>query len=196
MPVNNHQPVHEQFYAEYTAFCSIFFSYFDYCIISLPCCVLLCSVLLSSFLQLFLLSLSTNTLLFSRASQGHCEITYFTDPLSSVTLPTHQTADALTVSLCFCLSRPVAPVSMYFSLSMSLLPFYPHKLKHSQNTKSHTRTTGVYNAATVPNGWCGKSLETKTSSGWTPRQRKQTFIRTNKKSQSASIYVNKNFNTS
>lgn len=56
------------------------------------------------------LLMSTNTFLFSRASQGLCEITYFTDPLSSATLPAHQTADLLT------LSRPL-PLRTFVSVS-------------------------------------------------------------------------------
>lgn len=73
-----------------------------------------------------LLLMSTNTLLFSRASQGHCEITFFTDPLSSVTVPTHQTADPLTPSLYLCLSQspccPCLSVLLFWYLVFAFSP--------------------------------------------------------------------------
>lgn len=100
----------------------------------------------------------TNTLLFSRASQGHCEITYFTDPLSSVTLPTHQTADPLTLSLCVCLSvclsLPVSLHSQYFRLCILFLPFSPQKTTHSQNTQAQHKNTDVYKRRSLGNYIC------------------------------------------
>lgn len=87
--------------------CHLFLPYHNLPIISfhilppLPCCsVPLFPTSLLSFTSPDLLFPTTNTLLFSRALQGHCEITYFTDNLSCVTLFTHQTADPLTLSLC------------------------------------------------------------------------------------------------
>lgn len=62
------------------------------------------------------LLMSADTFLFSRASQGLCEITYFTDPLSCATLPAHQTADLLT------LPRPVilrTLVSVFWLFSLA-----------------------------------------------------------------------------
>lgn len=87
--------------------------------------------------SLLLFTSPPNTLLFSRASQGHCEITYFTDPLSSATLPTHQTADPPTLSLCLSLS---VLLSRYLVFS----PFHPRKQKLSQ------KNTDVYNADQSP----------------------------------------------
>lgn len=87
---------------------AVTFSFLITCILSfslhilppLPCCsVVLCRTFLPFFTSPDLLFPTTNTLLFSRVSQGHCEITYFTDNLSCVTLFTHQTADPLTLSL-------------------------------------------------------------------------------------------------
>lgn len=71
-----------------------------------------------------LLLTSTNTSLFSGASQGHCEITFFTDPLSSVTLPTHQTADPLTLSLRLCLSESPCCPRLSVLLSRYLFGFF------------------------------------------------------------------------